>query len=107
MPTPNEIAETIRTQITVGVLMSCGAREFVALDADKSVDGREGGLAFRVGPSGKVCKIVVALDTDDTYTVRYYAVTRGGKVTADERMSGIQADSLAVTVRYMGDRTRY
>jgi hypothetical protein len=107
MPTPNEIAETIRTQITVGVLMSCGAREFVALDAIKSVDGREGGLMFRVGPSGKVCKVLVSLTWMDTYEVRYFAMTRGGKVTADEVTVCAYAEQLPATVRKMGDRERY
>jgi hypothetical protein len=104
MTMPAEIAETIRTQITVGVLMSCGAREFMQLNPEGESFG---GLAFRVGPAGKVCKILVTLAASDTYTVHYFAMTRGGKVTANEFVRGVYAEQLPATIRKVGDRERY
>lgn len=88
-------------QIGRGVLMSCGARDFVRDDAN-------GTLMFRVGPGRKVSKVIVSLMADDTYRVEYGFMNRRtlAWITVDVE-TGIYADQLAATVRRLGDRERY
>jgi hypothetical protein len=94
-----KVADTIREQITTGVLMSCGARDFALLAR---------GLSFRVGPAGKLCKVLVELNGNDLYDVRYVSLNRRTyAVTCDERIGGVSAASLAGVVCGLGDRKRY
>lgn len=86
-------------QIGTGNLMACGARDFAADDTT---------LTFRVGPSGKLSKIIIVLEACDTYTVRYFSMNKKTyEVTKEEAVSGIYADQLGATVRQMGDREVY
>lgn len=89
--------DTTRRQIGVMNLMACGARDFVT--------GPDS-LAFRAGSKrGIVAKVIVTLDPDDTYTVRYVAMkARTYEIVTDESVSMVYADSLGATVRQMGDR---
>jgi hypothetical protein len=90
--------DTTMRQIGAGNLMAVGARDF-------TVDRTTQTLAFRVGSKrGVVAKLVVTLDASDTYTVRYWAMGRGLRTTADESVSGVYADQLGAVVRKMGDR---
>lgn len=99
-----------RDQIGMGVLMSCGARDFVK-------DDPNGLLMFRVGPNGKrVCKVLVRLMGDDTYTVEYGRTDfRPSQLDSDtwgvwepvEQVAHIFAESLPAVVRRLGDRERY
>lgn len=103
-------AATTRAQIGTGVLMSCGARDFVKDDAN-------GLLMFRVGPNGKrVCKVLVRLMGDDTYTVEYgWTDFRPSQLDSDtwgvwrtvEQVHGIHWPDLPAVVRRLGDRDKY
>ena len=103
-------AAVTRSQIGMGVLMSCGARDFVKDDAN-------GLLMFRVGPNGKRnCKVLVRLMGDDTYSVEYgwtdfrpsmLGSGSWGVWQPVERVDGVYAESLPATVRRLGDRDKY
>lgn len=103
-------AEVTRAQIGGGVLMSCGARDFVKSD-------ERGELRFRVGPGGKkVRKVIVKLMPDDTYAVEYgYADMRPSRLSDPtwgvwqvvEQEHGIYAENLPAVVRRLGDRETY
>lgn len=103
-------AAVTRQQIGGGVLMACGARDFVKDDAN-------GLLMFRVGPGGrKVRKILVRLRPNDTYAVEYgYADMRPSRLSDPtwgqwqtvEQAHHVHAEDLAATVRRLGDRETY
>lgn len=103
-------AAVTRDQIGAMTLMSCGARDFVKDDAN-------GLLMFRVGPNGqRVCKVLVRLMPDDTYTVEYGLTDlRRSQLHADHwgvwqpiaQETGVYAEDLAPAVRRLGDRDRY
>lgn len=89
-------ANVTMQQIGTGNLMACGARDFVR-------DGRQ--LIFRVGSGRKLAKVVVTLEADDTYSVRYLEMNRRTfAFTVDEKVEGVYADSLGRVVRELGDR---
>lgn len=90
--------EAIRQQITPMVLISCGARNYVA---------GEDYLMFQVGSNPKFVEkvIVTYVPAFDTYTVRYIAMKRSDYSTiADESIQMVYADQLSKIVREMGDR---
>ncbi len=93
-----EIAKTIRQQISVKTLMACGARDFKSLgwDSDKK------GLEFRVNAGSKRQFIKVVLEPNDTYTVISYCLKR---VTNEhiniEDFYDIYCDQLGEAVYYM------
>ncbi len=100
--------QVTRQQIGAGVLMSCGARDFVK-------DDPNGLLMFKVGPTGRkrLRKLLVRLMPDDTYTVEY-GTTSTDPFSDDfyewrvvEQETGVYADQLAATVRRLGDRDTY
>jgi hypothetical protein len=89
-------ARVTMQQIGTGNLMACGARDF-------SFDGSK--LMFRVGSSRRLAKVIVTLDVDDTYSVRYCEMAlRTYAVLKNEVTDGVYADNLAAVVRRMGDR---
>jgi hypothetical protein len=67
-----QISKTIRQQIGVANLMSCGAREFKLL----GFDSPKKGVQFRVNHSAKRHYIKVILEPNDTYTVISYRLKR-------------------------------
>lgn len=89
--------QTTLNQIGKGILMSCGARDFV---------GGPDSLMFRVGSArNKIEKVIVKLGQDDTYTVRYVAMRAGiCEILAEESIEMVYEDSLSAIVRKMGDR---
>ncbi len=87
-----EVAKEIKRQLQIGILMSCGARNFV---------GTQDGLIFNVGPGNKN-KIVIRLDPSDTYTVAYHY-----GFTKVEEVDDVYVDSLNTVVRRLGDRRKY
>jgi len=87
---------TLRQQIGIGVLMSCGARDWV-LDGDA--------VMFRVGPGRKLRKLIITLDPMDTYTVRFVEMNRKTyEIVADETVEGVGDHNIGAVVRRMGDR---
>ena len=90
---------TTKRQIGIGNLMACGARDFIG-------DREKRSLMFRVGPSGRLRKIIVTLDPSDTYSVRYVEMKRSPSyaVVVDETKTGVYCDQLGAVVRKMGDR---
>lgn len=94
-------ARVTLAQIGRGVLMSCGARDFVS-------DDPNGTVMFRVGPTRKVAKVIVTLLADDTYRAEFgYMHRKTLEWITVEVETGIYADQLAATVRRLGDRERY
>lgn len=88
-------ADTLLKQIGMGVLMTCGARDFV-------IDGKQ--LLFRVGPKNKLAKVIVTLTPRDEYTVRYVEMSRKTyEVLVDETEDANDINVSAV-VRRLGDR---
>jgi len=89
-------AKLLLAQIGTGVLMSCGARDFVR-DVNQ--------LMFRVGPKSKLAKVIITLNGRDTYDVRYVELSRKTyEPVVDEVEEDIYNDSLPAVVRRMGDR---
>lgn len=87
-------AEITLKQIGTLNLMAIGARAFVK-------DGKNA-LIMRVGSGSKLAKVVITLDADDTYSVRYVVMSsRALKITHDETLSGVYCDSLGQVVRSM------
>jgi hypothetical protein len=84
----------LKNQIGIGNLMAVGAREFVR---------DENSLMFRV--SRGMQKLIVTLEPDDTYSVRYVKMkARTYEVVADETVAGVYADNIGAVVRRLGDR---
>ena len=92
-------AGLLKAQIGIGNLWACGARDFVK-------DGST--LMFRVGSNRKLAKIVIKLEADDSYSVRYVELSKRmktfGKKLVDEKVEGIYCDNIGAVVRKMGDR---
>jgi hypothetical protein len=89
-------ARVTMQQIGTGNLMACGARDF-------SFDGSK--LMFRVGSGRTLAKVIVTLEPDDTYSVRYCEMAlRTYEVRKNEQVEGVYADNLGVVVRRLGDR---
>ena len=92
------IADTVRKQIPVAVLMSCGANKFAYLtrnDAKKCL----GGLSFLVQNCSKVKKarVYIQLMFDDTYEV----IVRGKDTSLefyDEKRTDVYCDMLGQTL---------
>lgn len=94
--------ETLQ-QITRGVLMSCGARDFVH-------DDKTGLLMFRVGRGGKtVRKVIVKLMPSDLYAVEVGSMSQNtrhddfGVWRVEEQEFDVHVSQLAATVRRLGD----
>lgn len=91
MPTKQEVATTIKRQLDTGVLMSCGARDFM-------IDGN--GLTFKVG-SGNKRRMVIHLNGKDLYDVTRYTM-KGGKIDTTQR-ADVPVENLNMVVRELGD----
>lgn len=91
-------ARTTRNQITPGVLMSCGARDFVS-------DNANGLLMFRVGSGRVLRKVLVRLLPHDLYAVEVGRMDRRTFewIVEDQRFD-VPAESLARAVLELGDR---
>jgi hypothetical protein len=82
------VANIIRQQLSTGILMSCGARNFMSLD---------NGLGFLVGRgNNNVLKII--LNGGDTYDISLYK--KGVKV---KEVTDVYVDNLNAVVRKLGD----
>ena len=87
----SKIGQTIADQI--------GGRAFVMLGA-KDLITTENGLQFAIGKNGRgINRVVVELDADDTYTVKFWNVsisrkTYDVKIKAISECSSVYADSL-------------
>lgn len=91
-------SQTTIAHITRGVLMSCGARDFVR-------DDSQGLLMFRVGPGRVLTKIIVKLMPSDLYAVERGHLDRATMAwMPDEQEFDVYADMLAETVLRLGDR---
>jgi hypothetical protein len=69
MPTPREIANTIRDQIGINTLMCIGAHNLGIVPA---TDKHQGGLAFKLGRNPKMKQggnVMITLAASDTYRV--------------------------------------
>ncbi len=88
----DQVAKTIMAQITRGILMRVGARDFVS----GGYKSGEKGLMFTVtGKRGYLSKILVTLEPTDTYRVRAWRSKK--KDFRDEwkyDVDGIHADAL-------------
>lgn len=96
-PTPVD-HDLIWRQITMPILLSCGARDFV---------NTENGVQFRVGQNRRILeKVIVSYDAGlDLYVVQYVAMKRSDYSTiAEEETPMVYAWQLPKIVRQMGDR---
>jgi hypothetical protein len=101
MNTANEVrssvAQTIAAQLGGLTLKMLGATEIV---------GFADGLQFRIRGSRKVSKIVIKLDSSDTYTVTFW-LGRGLNWTTVAEVEGVYVDSLhALIATHTGLYTR-
>lgn len=91
MPSPKEIANTIRDQIGVNTLMCIGAHNLGIVPATDKILG---GLAFKLGRNPKMKQggmVMIQLMPSDTYTVRI--MTSRGKMVLEAE--NIYCDQLA------------
>lgn len=81
------IAETIRRQLGQKALAMLGARDLLAT---------ERGLKFKIGKNSRgITHIVITLADDDTYTVTFWKITKGGlNAKAVIETEGVYADNL-------------
>jgi hypothetical protein len=91
-------AATAWAQISIGVKMSCGARNVISGPHF---------LMFEVGrrTARKLTKVGITLDPSDTYTVERIVIDRKtyeSKVEAS--VSGVYCDNLSAVVLDLGDR---
>jgi len=88
-------AAIIKQQIGVGVLMSCGARDFLDLGD---------GLRFTVGPTAAHRKLTIKLTWEDLYAIERIRRPRGQVEYISEAFTdGVPAENLAETVLHYGD----
>jgi len=88
--------EILKSQIGIGNLMAVGAREF---QRDESHT-----IMFKVG-NKPYTKLIIKLEADDTYSVRYYRMSpKTYKALVDEKVEGVYAENIGAVVRKMGDR---
>lgn len=93
----NPITTTIYHQLSSGVRMNLGARDFVSIEPDKT-------LMFRIGSSRVVRKAFVTLDASDTYTVRIGRMDRQTLDWIEEaERSLVYVDKLGDTLIRMHD----
>ena len=79
------IAENIRAQIGGPAFFMIGAKTFMAV---------ENGLQFRIMQnSKKVTTVIITIDANDTYTLKFYNI-RGTNVKMLAEVSGVYVDSL-------------
>ncbi len=81
----NRIASTIIDQI--------GERTLIASKAHSVITG-ENNVTVRIGDNGRHY-VTVTLDSDDTYTVGQFDLTKLNKITNKSAVSGIYAGQLA------------
>lgn len=91
--------QTLMTQIGPLNLAAVGARTFVH-------DAKAKSLMFEVGAKrGQLRKVIVTLENDDTYSVRYVVMGRKCySIITDDRATGITSDNIGRVVREMGDQ---
>ena len=88
-------AAIIKRQITVGVLMSCGARDFVDLGD---------GLRFTIGPTQAHRKLTIKLNAEDLYAIERIRRPRGKiEYVSEAFIDDVPAENLAETVLHYGD----
>ena len=94
-----QIANTVKSQITVNTFMCVGASEFQALPSNED---QNSGLSFRARISGNQRQhIVIRLMWNDTYTVSQ-TITRKGVTTTKFEASDIYCDQLDEVVFQIG-----
>ena len=91
-------AATAWSQISIGVKMSCGARNAVSAPTY---------LMFEVGrrTARRIVKVAITLDPEDTYSVERIVIDRKtfeSKVEAS--VSSVYRDNLSAVVLDLGDR---
>jgi len=90
MPSPKEIANTIKQQIGFSTLMCIGAHDLGIVPATDKILG---GLAFKLGRNPKMKQggmVMIQLMPSDTYTVRI--MTSRGKMVLEQ--SDVYCDQL-------------
>ncbi|MEQ1761570.1 MAG: hypothetical protein ABL984_00355 [Pyrinomonadaceae bacterium] len=88
-----EVARTIQSQLGRAFTVMVGATNLTC--------GNEGGLSFlefRFRMFPKANRLRIVLDSDDTYTLRFYRI-RGAKVSVYAEESTVYADKLGETFR--------
>jgi len=91
MPSPSEIANTIKHQIGINTLMCIGAHNLGIVPATDKILG---GLAFKLGRNPKMKQggnVMITLLPSDTYTVRI--MSSRGKMMLET--SDVYCDQLA------------
>lgn len=86
----NQVATTIKSQISAGTKMNTGARDYT-FDSTS--------LTFKVGNGRKLRAITVTLADDDTYTTRYVEVNRRTyNIDTDKSIEGVYCTELNETI---------
>jgi hypothetical protein len=86
--TTMEVAKTILEQL--------GGNRFVAMTGAKYLLGGENELQFQIGSGAAkgINAVRITLDATDTYTMRFYKIGRGARVSEIAAPSGVYAEDL-------------
>ena len=80
-----QVANTIKDQLGNKALVMLGASQLV---------GTPDALKFSIKGCRRINKIQIVLAADDTYTVQFWKLGRGGFIKLVEQVAGVYVDSL-------------